>query len=85
METLSAARVELWGRTFVSELSHIKRFGVCQDCERGAVRNAELAINVVQVDLRRPFLVGVVSTIGHFEVSYYRGCPRPFSAGRQPH
>jgi hypothetical protein len=39
--------------------------------EGGAVGNAELAINVVQVDLRRPFLIGVVSTIGHFEVSHH--------------
>ena len=36
-----------------SRLSRIKGFGsrVCQDGERGSVGNAELAINMVQVDL----------------------------------
>ena len=38
-----------------SRLSRIKGFGsrVCQDGERGSVGNAELAINMVQVDLHR--------------------------------
>ena len=38
-----------------SQLSRIKGFGfgVCQYGERGSVGNAELAINMVQVDLHR--------------------------------
>ena len=38
-----------------SRLSRIKGFGfgVCQDGERGSVGDAELAINMVQVDLHR--------------------------------
>jgi hypothetical protein len=35
-------------------LNRINGFGVCQDGKRGSVGNAELVVNVVQVDLHRP-------------------------------
>jgi hypothetical protein len=38
----------------VASLSRIKDFGVCQYGERGSVSNAELAINMVQMDFDGP-------------------------------